>query len=89
MTREQVQAYCALIRKSARYFYSCNIDEHRESVASRMGIVRSLERLLDEEFPGIKWETHPSQGLAKLRERLQGRRRRTGDRKIRRVVYEI
>jgi putative sugar O-methyltransferase len=89
MTREQVQAYCALIRKAARYLYSCNADEHQESVASRMGIVRGLGRLLDEEFPRIRWETHPPQGLEKLRERLRGRRRRTGDRKIRRVVYEI
>ncbi len=81
-------AYCALIRKAAHYFYSCNAD-HRESVASRMRIVQGLDRLLDEEFHEIRWETYPPRGLAKLWKQLQGGRRRTGDRKLRRVVYKI
>ena len=89
MTAEQVRVYCDLIRQTSRFFYSCNLDEHAESVAGTMGIVRKLQTLLDGELPRIHWQTEPSRGLKKLGSRLRGRRRRTGDHKLRRVVYEI
>ena len=89
MTAEQVRAYCDLIRQTSRFFYSCNLDEHGEGVVRRMAIVRNLQKLLDEELPRIRWETEPSRGLKKLVSRLRGARRRTGDRKLRRAVYEI
>lgn len=89
MTQAQVLAYCQRIRSCARYFYSCNLDAHRESVVRRTGIVTSLQQLLDREFPQVHWETSPPRGIARLLGRLRGRRRRTGDRKLRRVVYRI
>lgn len=89
MTEDQVRAYCALVKRAARFFYSCNLDAHREGVADRMGIVRNLHEILDREFPRTRWQREPPRGIAKLGERIRGQRRRSGDRKLRRVAYEI
>ncbi len=89
MTAEQVHLYCDLLKKAARFFYSCNLDAHKKSVASRMGIVRSVQKITDEAFPKIRWRTEPPKGLTRLDPRLLSHRRRRGDRNLRRVVYEI
>lgn len=89
MTEEQVHLYFDLIKKAARFFYSCNLDAHKESVTSPGGLVRNLEKITDEAFPKIRWRTEPPRGLARLDPRFLSRRRRAGDRNLRRVVYEI
>ena len=89
MTEEQVCLYFDLIKKMARFFYSCNLDAHKRSVSGSTGIVRNLQKLTDNAFPKIRWRTERPRGLAKLAPWLLRRWRRTGDRNLRRVVYEV
>lgn len=89
MTAEQVRAYCELLRHATRYFYSCNLDQQRPHVVEETGLVQNLQGLLDVTFPRIRWQTAPPQGIPKLLSKLSRHgRRRSGDRKLRRVVYE-
>lgn len=89
MTEEQVHLYFDLIKDAARFFYSCNLDAHKKSLVSRTELVRNLQKFTDEAFPKIRWRTEPPRGLRRLDPRILSHRRRTGDRNLRRVVYEI
>jgi hypothetical protein len=88
MTEEQVHLYFDLIKNAARFFYSCNLDAHKKSLVSRTELVRNLQKFTDDAFPKIRWRTEPPRGLRRLDPRILSHRRRTGDRNLRRVVYE-
>jgi hypothetical protein len=63
MNRNQVDHYCALLRKRTRKFYSCNLSEHNPTVHGRTGVVEGLNEYLLEQFPAVLWDSDKETSL--------------------------
>jgi hypothetical protein len=87
MNESQVSYYCNLIDRAADYFYSCNLEQHAQTVVDRMGTVCSLTELFNRTFPGVIWRSRPDLGRVKLLKKLFKRRRHLTDQALPRAIY--
>jgi len=95
MTEDQIQRYINVIKRSARFFYSCN-NQHSDAITADMQIVTRLAEFIDGQFPRIVWQSRPpSRGVTMQRAVKLGRLllgqpvRRVGDYGLRRVLYHV